>query len=110
GVADLEGFHGLDAAVVSHLHRDHLDVWSLRRVEPKVIVLPRGGGRMLRRRRFPGIVELDRDEETHVGAVTIRATYAEHDDRRGLFGLRAPALGYVLEGSARVYFAGDTDL
>jgi len=34
---------------------------------------------------------------------------AEHDGRRHPFGQRIPALGFILEGPSRVYFAGDTD-
>ena len=40
----------------------------------------------------------------------MRATHAEHRARRGPFGVAAPSLGYVLEGSRSIYFAGDTDL
>lgn len=43
--------------------------------------------------------------------MTVRATYAEHaGSRRGPFGTKAPALGFLVSGSRRVYFAGDTDL
>jgi L-ascorbate metabolism protein UlaG (beta-lactamase superfamily) len=41
----------------------------------------------------------------------VAATPAEHDDRRRpLGGPRAKPLGYVVSGSRRGYFAGDTDL
>jgi L-ascorbate metabolism protein UlaG (beta-lactamase superfamily) len=54
-------------------------------------------------------VELKSGEETRVGSLTIRATHAEHMGRRGLFGA-TDALGYLVLGSGRVYFAGDTDI
>ena len=41
--------------------------------------------------------------------MTVRATYAS-TTRRGRPGVAPPALGFVLSGSLRVYFAGDTDL
>ncbi|WP_146064671.1 MBL fold metallo-hydrolase, partial [Streptomyces sp. SM1] len=41
----------------------------------------------------------------------VRAVPARHDGRRLPVGPhRAPALGYVVEGEARTYFAGDTGL
>ncbi|MEU7635978.1 MBL fold metallo-hydrolase [Streptomyces sp. NPDC039016] len=44
-------------------------------------------------------------------ALTIRAVRAEHDGRRLPYGPhRVPALGYVIHGTARTYFAGDTGL
>ena len=36
--------------------------------------------------------------------------HAEHDGRRHPFGRAIPALGYLLHGPTRIYFAGDTDL
>ncbi len=38
------------------------------------------------------------------------ATHAEHAARRLPGGRRVPALGYVIEGPRRIYFAGDTDI
>ena len=50
-------------------------------------------------------------EQIEIGAVTVRATRAEHDTGRLPFGIRAEPLGYVIEGGGRsVYFAGDTDV
>ena len=43
-------------------------------------------------------------------ALSVTATFAEHDGARGPLGAQAPSLGYAIEGSRRVYFAGDTDL
>ena len=109
--AEREVLRGLDAALVSHLHYDHLDTWSLRRLGRDVrIVAPVGAGKFLRRKGFAHVTELDVGGELSVGGVSIRATPAEHDGGRGPFARGAPALGYVVSGSLRVYFAGDTDL
>lgn len=111
GPVDWEALHDLDAALVSHAHYDHLDVRSLKRLDPSLpLIVPRGVARMLRRRGFEHVAELEEGEERRVAALGIRATHAEHTGRRGLFGTRAAALGYLISGSARVYFAGDTDI
>lgn len=111
GVASMDALRGLDAILVSHAHWDHLDVPSLTRLGRDVrIVLPRGAGRLVRRRFFRNVVELDVGESIELGDVTVTAAPAEHDAGRGPLGVRAPALGYVVEGTKRIYFAGDTDL
>ena len=108
---DRGGLRDLDAVLVSHLHYDHLDLRSLRRLGQSVpVVAPVGAGRVLRRRGFGRITEVDVGDEVTIGALRVRVTYAEHDSRRSLFGAQAPAVGYVVSGSAGVYFAGDTDL
>jgi L-ascorbate metabolism protein UlaG (beta-lactamase superfamily) len=103
--------HGLDAVLVSHTHWDHLDLRSLDRVDRHVqLVVPRGAGSLLRRRGFVDVAEVEPGQRVRVGAVEVEATYAEHESGRGLLGARGPALGFVVSGSRRVYFAGDTDL
>src|SRR5690606_26357853 len=100
-----------DAVLISHAHRDHLDLPSLRRL-PRTgpVVAPRGLGRMLRRAGIGPVVEVDVDDEVAVGAVTVRATPADHDGARGIGRPTAPALGYAMLGTRRVLFLGDTDL
>jgi L-ascorbate metabolism protein UlaG (beta-lactamase superfamily) len=108
---DVATLEDLDAVLLSHLHFDHLDVGSLTRLgQGTRMVVPRGGGDLLRKRRFEDIVELRVGEEVQVGAVRIRATLADHDPRRAPFASSAPAVGYVIDGTVRIYFAGDTDL
>jgi len=92
----------LDAVLVSHAHRDHLDIPSLARLGRDLrIVVPDGAGRALRRRGFGQVGEVAAGEEIRVDTVVVRATWANHG---------AHAVGYVLGGSRLVYFAGDTDV
>jgi L-ascorbate metabolism protein UlaG (beta-lactamase superfamily) len=101
----------LDAILVSHTHYDHLDLGSLARLDRNVpIVSPRGVGRLVRRRGFERVVELDVGEEVALDGVRIRATHAEHESSRGPLSPDSPALGYIVEGGVRIYFAGDTGL
>jgi L-ascorbate metabolism protein UlaG (beta-lactamase superfamily) len=103
--------HGIDAVLLTHLHRDHLDLPSLRRVGRAVpIVVPRGGGRLLLRRGFDAVREIAPGEEIAVGSLSVTATEARHHGGRSVVGAHGPALGYVIAGSRRIYHAGDTDL
>ena len=98
----------LDAAVVSHLHFDHLDRASLRMLGADVtLVMPMGSGRLAR--GASKVHEVDVGDTVQIGAVTVEATPAEHSGARVML-RSAPSLGFVVSGSRRVYFAGDTDL
>ncbi|MFG2193609.1 MBL fold metallo-hydrolase [Streptomyces sp. NPDC048639] len=106
-----------DVALVSHLHADHLHLPSLGRLAPGTrLVLPYGAQRAVPRlRRLWGaglhLTEVVPGDEVVVGDVVIRAVRAAHDGRRLPYGpRRSPALGYVVHGEARTYFAGDTGL
>jgi L-ascorbate metabolism protein UlaG (beta-lactamase superfamily) len=101
----------LTAVLLSHVHWDHLDVRSLRRVGTGVrMIVPRGVAKLLTRKGFTDVVEVDEGDEVSLGDVVVRATHADHDADRGPFGTRAPALGFLVSGSRGVYFAGDTDV
>jgi L-ascorbate metabolism protein UlaG (beta-lactamase superfamily) len=105
-----------DAVLLSHLHADHFHLASQRAVpgEPQLIV-PRGAApfvaRGLGRAWADRCVELAPGEETSVGSVKVRAVKAAHDGGRGPWSrLKAAAIGFVVEGTYRTWYAGDTGL
>jgi L-ascorbate metabolism protein UlaG (beta-lactamase superfamily) len=101
----------LDAVLISHLHHDHVDVPSLRGLgRETAIVAPPGAGRFLRRRGFHDVTELAPGESHGIGGVEIAAVEAEHAGGRAWRSVGSDAIGFVLTGAHRVYFAGDTDL
>jgi L-ascorbate metabolism protein UlaG (beta-lactamase superfamily) len=105
---DAAELKGIDAALISHVHFDHLDRPSLRMLGTGVkVVMPVGARRLLR--DFSEVIEVDVGDEVQIGDVTVRATRADHVGTRFLL-RSAPSLGFVVSGSRRVYFAGDTDL
>ncbi|GHH88636.1 membrane protein [Streptomyces sulfonofaciens] len=104
-----------DLVLVSHLHADHLHVPSLARLAAGTRVLvPRGALRALpalRRLTWLRFTEVVAGDEVAAGPLRVRAVPALHDGRRLPIGpRRSPALGYVVSGEARSYFAGDTGL
>jgi L-ascorbate metabolism protein UlaG (beta-lactamase superfamily) len=102
---------GLDAILISHMHQDHFDLRSLRRLSGRIpIVVPVGGGGLAARAGFDDVREVRVGERVAVGPVEVEVVPAAHRGRRPLSLTRADALGYVVAGSHRVYFAGDTDL
>lgn len=100
---------GLDAILISHLHRDHLDLRALRRLAPGVpLIVPAGTRAFFARRGLGAVVELAPGQSHRLGAVVVTATRADHEIGRR--GVDAEPVGYLVEGSRRLYFAGDTDL
>jgi L-ascorbate metabolism protein UlaG (beta-lactamase superfamily) len=101
----------VDAVLISHLHHDHADVPSLRRVSKTVPVLaPPGAGDFLTRLGFGSVRELAPGNSGTVGGVRITATEANHPTGGRRFERASRAVGFELAGQRRIYFAGDTDL
>src|SRR6266481_2946758 len=72
-----------DAALISHLHYDHLDLSSLRQLgRDTPLLVPAGAGAWLRRRSFTSVTELGVGEVANVGGLEITAVAARHDGRR----------------------------
>jgi L-ascorbate metabolism protein UlaG (beta-lactamase superfamily) len=100
----------LDAVLVSHLHRDHADLASLRRLDPGTqLLVPPGSQDFFERRAFGAVTELAPGESAAVGDLTITAVEADHDGGRRRFAPEPRAIGFLVAGRRRVYFAGDTD-
>lgn len=105
----------IDAVVISHDHYDHLDrgtVEALAATQPEArFLVPLGVGAHLRRWRIPAdrIVELDWDQHTEVGALTVTCTEARHFSGRGLIRNITLWSSWVIAGpTRRVFFGGDS--
>lgn len=101
----------IDAVLLSHLHHDHMDPPSLRKVGADVpLFAPQGSAELLRSKGMRNVVEMTAGDSAEIGPLSIQATYADHSPRRHPFGTRAECLGYVVHGDYSIYFPGDTDL
>jgi len=99
----------VDAVLISHVHHDHLDRPSLRRLAraETEIVAPRGAAPLLRGLRFGHVHELAAGARVAIRDVAIEAVPAWHRVQRFPGHTAHDALGYLVE---RIWFAGDTDI
>jgi L-ascorbate metabolism protein UlaG (beta-lactamase superfamily) len=113
GPVDAAALGRIDAVLISHDHRDHLDVASLRLLagEQVAVVVPKGSARHVAELGFGSVHELAEGEAVAIGAAEITATAARHETKRHPLGAPGGCVGYLISAAGRrVYFAGDTDL
>lgn len=110
GGVNIDAVEPVDVVLLSHLHADHTDLPSLRRVKPAPRVLaPHPAAAWLTRRGLGNVGDLRAGEAVSIDPLRVTATSAIHDRRRRPLGPAADPVGYVVRGSRSVYFAGDTD-
>lgn len=104
-------YSDIDVALISHVHLDHLDIPSLRLLgQDTAILAPEGAGQLLYRRGLRNIIEMQIGESVNIGSITVKSTFANHGGKRYPFGMQADSMGFIINGSHSIYFAGDTDL
>lgn len=101
----------VDAALVTHNHRDHMDEASLLALARETrMVVPKGLGAWFVRRGFSAVHELGWWEHVDLGDARVTFVPSQHWSQRGPLD-RNESLwgGYVIEdGTTRVYHSGDT--
>ncbi len=102
----------IDVVVISHNHYDHLDIPSLKRLSEAfnpTILVGLGTAELLQKHGISNVVEMNWWESIEVKQVMLHMVPVQHWSARGLFDKRRALWGgYVMEGSKKIFFAGDT--
>jgi L-ascorbate metabolism protein UlaG (beta-lactamase superfamily) len=100
-----------DIVLISHLHYDHTDLPSLRKLPPTTtIITPKGSGSYLERWAGVQVHEVSEGDKVEVADVVFHVLPAEHGNAFSIPRPMTSCLSYVMENHRTVYFAGDTDL
>lgn len=107
----LEALPKIEAVLVTHNHRDHMDEPSLLAMSREAaVIVPKGLGAWFSRRGFSKVHELAWWEHVDLGDARVTFVPSQHWSQRGPLD-RNESLwgGYVIEdGTHRVYHSGDT--
>jgi L-ascorbate metabolism protein UlaG (beta-lactamase superfamily) len=100
-----------DIVLLSHLHYDHTDLPSLRKLPATTTVIaPKGSGKYLARWAKVDVHEVVEGDRVQAADVEITALPTNHGGSLSIPRPMSTCLSYVMNNHVSVYFAGDTDL
>lgn len=110
-LVDLARFGSPDLLLISHSHMDHLDKRSLRLVDKDAkAIVPSDCVKLLRAQGFADVIGVRDGDELEVAGKQVRVVHADHGGSRMPWNQPAETIGFIVEGSQSVYYAGDTDI
>lgn len=101
-----------DAVLITHAHVDHLNRWTLSRLDKSAhLIVPKGAGRFVDDLGFSRVTEIECGDQLAVGRCDVIAVPTCHDPGRWRKGDGATCAGYVIahDGIA-VHHSGDVDM
>jgi L-ascorbate metabolism protein UlaG (beta-lactamase superfamily) len=101
----------IDVVVISHDHYDHLDINTLKKLRDKdnpTMYVGLGLKAFFKKFKLLNVEELDWNQSTKIKDIEITFTEAIHWSNRAFSPRKTLWGGYVIKGSSRIYFAGDT--
>ena len=101
----------IDLILISHGHYDHLDLPTIRKLPREIpVITPPGLRTVLKWARRKRVVTLRKWKSHRAGEVTVTAVPAKHFHGRLPLFPASRFQGYIVEGDATVYFAGDSGI
>jgi L-ascorbate metabolism protein UlaG (beta-lactamase superfamily) len=110
-LVDLDRFGKPDVLLISHSHLDHLDKRSLKLVDKNVqAIVPSDCEKLIRAQGFTDVTGVRAGDQLMAAGLSVTAVHADHGGKRMPWNQPAETIGFIVEGSQSVYYAGDTDL
>ncbi len=113
-VMTLSDLPKIDLVVVSHNHYDHLDIWSLKKLNKlnskTIFLVPIGDGKKLTRAGIKNVYEMNWWDKFSHSETTFSFTPVQHWSKRGLFDRNKSLWGgwFMQTKDLALYHAGDT--
>lgn len=103
----------IDFVIISHNHRDHMDIRSLKQLCIKnnpTILVPHGNKKLLERKKIVNVLEKNWWEEQTINDIKFTFLPASHWTSRGILDINTTLWGsWMIESQDfKIYFAGDT--
>jgi len=100
------------AVLITHSHVDHLNRWTLSRLERDVtLVVPKGAAPIIADLGFRDVLEAEAGDQIPIGSLEVTAVPTKHDHGRWRRGDTPVAIGYIVESNGIVvHHAGDIDM
>ena len=100
------------AILVTHAHVDHLNRWTLRRLDRSAhLLVPRGAGRLVADLGYARVSEVEPGDQLAVGSLDIVGVPTKHDPGRWRRGDGPSCTGYLVSrDGVTVHHAGDVDM
>lgn len=100
------------AVLITHAHVDHLNRWTLSRLEKGIpLFVPKGAQHIVKDLGFQRVVEVEPGDSFDVGGLDVIAVPTRHDNGRWRKGDRPTCSGYVVvRDGVAVHHAGDVDM
>lgn len=110
-LVDLERYGRPEILLISHSHLDHLDKRSLKLIDKSThAIVPSDSAKLMRAQGFTNVTGVSAGDEVESNGLRVKAVHADHGGKRMPWNEPAETIGFVVEGSQRFYYAGDTDL
>ena len=100
------------AVLITHAHVDHLNRWTLAKLDKSVdLYVPKGAEPLVRDFGFARVVEVEPGDQLAIGSLEVTCVKTRHENGRWRKGDRPICSGYVISrGGATIYHAGDIDM
>ncbi|PIP89481.1 MAG: hypothetical protein COW01_03210 [Bdellovibrionales bacterium CG12_big_fil_rev_8_21_14_0_65_38_15] len=109
---NFEDLPAIDFVLISHNHYDHLDLPTLTKLKEKfnpTFIVGLRNRELLESEGIDKILEMDWWQQLDLNNLKFHFVPAQHWSARGMFDKRKALWGgFMIEGTSRVYFAGDT--
>jgi L-ascorbate metabolism protein UlaG (beta-lactamase superfamily) len=107
---DLAGRY--QAVLVTHAHVDHLNRWTLKRLDRAAhLLVPRGVTPLVADLGFSRVTEVEAGDQLAIGGLAVVGVPTRHDPGRWRKGDRYACTGYLIaRGGTVVHHAGDVDM
>lgn len=100
------------AVLITHSHVDHLNRWTLKKVDKDVdLIVPKGAGHIVSDLGFRRIIEAEPGDVISLGKLDVIGVPTKHDRGRWRKGDAPDCAGYVVaRGDHAIHHAGDVDM